>query len=163
MKSLFEPASQKPLSSLLFPDRPEEFLGQPHLMGERGILRRLIAVRSFRSMVIHGPPGCGKSAFVHLLQKVLPFHFEVVRAGESSGGELKKAIDRGVSYRQSGQDCLLVIEEIDRFTRTQQDVLVPALERGDLLLLGLSFDNPLRALLPPLASRTSRIALSIAL
>ncbi|AFS53148.1 replication-associated recombination protein A [Leptospirillum ferriphilum] len=153
MKSLFEPASQKPLSSLLFPDRPEEFLGQPHLMGERGILRRLIAVRSFRSMVIHGPPGCGKSAFVHLLQKVLPFHFEVVRAGESSGGDLKKAIDRGVSYRQSGQDCLLVIEEIDRFTRTQQDVLVPALERGDLLLLGLSFDNPLRALLPPLASR----------
>ena len=153
MKSLFEPASEKPFPSLLLPVRPEEFLGQPHLMGEGGVLLRMITRRTFRSMVIYGPPGCGKSAFVHLLQNILPFHFELVRAGESSGNDLRKAIDRGISYRQSGQDCLLVIEEIDRFTRSQQDVLVPALEKGDLLLLGLSFDNPQRTLLPPLSSR----------
>ena len=153
MKSLFEPASGQPLPSLLFPATLEEFLGQTRLMGEGGVLRRLVLNQMFRSMVIYGPPGCGKSAFVHLLKKTLPFHFEIVRAGEASGGDLRKAMDRGISYRQSGQECLLVIEEIDRFTRTQQDALVPALERGDLFLLGLSFDNPVRTLLPPLASR----------
>jgi putative ATPase len=131
----------------------EEFLGQPRLMGEGGVLRRLIMNRTFRSMVIYGPPGCGKSAFVHLSRKMLPYHFETVRAGEASGNDLRKSIDRGISYRQSGQECLLVIEEIDRFTRTQQDALVPALEREDIRLLGLSFDNPVKTLLPPLASR----------
>lgn len=153
MKSLFESPREIPFPALLLPETLKDFLGQPHLMGEKGYLRGLLERQTFRSMVIYGPPGCGKSSFVRILEKTLPFHFETVRAGEASGGDLRKAIDRALSFRQSGQEPLLVIEEIDRFTRVQQDALVPALERGDLKLLGLSFDNPVKALLPPLASR----------
>lgn len=153
MKSIFEAPREIPLPSLLLPETIRDFLGQTHLMGEKGFLRGLLERRTFRSMILFGPPGCGKSSFVRILEKTMPYHFVTVRAGESSGGDLRKAIDRALSFRQSGQEPLLVIEEIDRFTRTQQDALVPALERGDLLLMGLSFDNPVKTLLPPLASR----------
>lgn len=153
MKSLFDTPEDRPLPTRLMPEQPEAFLGQAHLMGADSPLKGLLEARTFRSMVIYGPPGCGKSSFVHLLECLLPFHFHVVRGSEGSVSDLKKVIDIGKDYRRSGQKTVLVIEEIDRFTRTQQDVLVPALERGDILLLGLSYDNPVRALLPPLVSR----------
>ncbi len=137
----------------MMPDQADSFLGQTHLMGLGCPLKGLLDAKSFRSMVIYGPPGCGKSSFVHLLQCVNAFRFEEVRGSEGTVADLKKAIETGKDYRRSGQKTILVIEEIDRFTRNQQDVLVPALERGDVLLLGLSYENPARALLPPLVSR----------
>ena len=154
MKSLFDSPEERSLIARLLPERPDAFLGQSHLMGSAAPLRSLLEARTFRSMVIHGPPGCGKSSFVHLAEHLLPFHFQLVRGSEGSAADLKKAIDQGKDYRRSGQPLILVIEEIDRFTRTQQGVLVPALDRGDILLLGLSYDNPVRFLLPPLVSRT---------
>ncbi|MHB1605203.1 MAG: AAA family ATPase [Leptospirales bacterium] len=141
------------MTSLLLPDTADAFLGQSHLMGRNAPLRSFLERKTFRSMVIHGPPGCGKSSFVQLVERLLPFHFQIVRGAEGTAADLKKAIDLGRNYLRSGQKTILVIEEIDRFTRTQQDVLVPALERGDILLLGLSYDNPIRSLLPPLVSR----------
>ncbi|MHB1285463.1 MAG: AAA family ATPase [Leptospirales bacterium] len=153
MKSLFDIPEEDPFLSRMMPDQTDSFLGQTHLMGMGCPLKGILEAKTFRSMVIYGPPGCGKSSFVHLLQCVNAFHFEEVRGSEGTVADLKKAIDVGKDYRRSGQKTILVIEEIDRFTRNQQDVLIPALERGDVFLLGLSYENPARALLPPLVSR----------
>lgn len=152
-KLLFAPPADSLLASRLLPDKKEDFLGQPHLMGPGGVLSGFFDAGTLRSMVLFGPPGCGKSSFVHLSKSLLPFHFETVRGAEDGLPNLRKALEAGKSFREAGQQTVVVIEEIDRFTRSQQDVLVPYLERGDVILLGLSFDNPIRALLPTLVSR----------
>jgi putative ATPase len=152
-KSIFAPPSDSLLASRLLPEKKEDFLGQPHLMGHGGILSGFLDAGTLRSTILFGPPGCGKSSFVHLAKSLLPFHFETVRGAEDGLPILRKALEAGKSFREAGQQTVVVIEEIDRFTRSQQDVLVPYLERGDVILLGLSFDNPIRALLPTLVSR----------
>lgn len=153
-KSLFGPSIDALLTTRLLPDDKEDFLGQSHLMGPGRVLSGFLDAGTLRSMVLFGPPGCGKTSFVHLARSRLPFHFETVRGAEDGLPSLRKALEVGKSYREAGQQTIVVIEEIDRFTRSQQDVLVPYLERGDAILLGLSFDNPIRTLLPTLVSRT---------
>ncbi len=152
-KSLFDPSVDSLLTNRLLPDRKEDFLGQPHLMGPGGPLSGFLEAGTLRSMVLYGPPGCGKTSFVRLVRSKLSFHFETVRGAEDGLPDLRKSLEVGKSYREAGQQTVVVIEEIDRFSRSQQDILVPYLERGEVILLGLSFDNPIRALLPTLVSR----------
>lgn len=134
-----------PLAARLAPASLEEFYGQENILGEGKLLRRAIEAGTLKSAVFYGPPGCGKTAlarFIASKANAKTFDLNAVMAGVA---DLKKIIDyaRGLS---SGivkrQKVLLVLDEIHHFNRTQQDVLLPSVERGDIILIGMTTENP---------------------
>lgn len=134
-----------PLAARLAPASLEEFYGQENILGKGKLLRRAIEAGTLKSAVFYGPPGCGKTAlarFIASKANAKTFDLNAVMAGVA---DLKKIIDyaRGLS---SGivkrQKVLLVLDEIHHFNRTQQDVLLPSVERGDIILIGMTTENP---------------------
>jgi putative ATPase len=163
MKSLFGdgPASL-PFASLagrLWPesvDGPKGFFGQDSSR-EGVLLRHVLKTGFLRSMVLYGPPGCGKSAFTRLLFKLHDIRQTTLRGSETSSSEIRQSIDRAKGDRKAGARHILVVEEIDRLGKTQQDLLIAPVDEGDVVLIGLSNENPLRTFLPALASRVLSI------
>jgi putative ATPase len=129
-------------------------VGQEHLLGPEGVLRAFLAQGRWPSMILFGPPGTGKSGFVRLLPDLLPDHSLVSLNATTAGvSELKKEIARGADRRQSGGRHIVVVDEIHTWSKSQQEVLLGAVESGQIILLGLSNASPYGALIPPLASR----------
>lgn len=143
-----EPLEQKtymPLAARLAPKNIDEFFGQEEILGKGKLLRRAIEAGSLKSAVFYGPPGCGKTALARFIASKADakiFDLNAVMAGVS---DLKKIIDyaRGISLGiTKKQKTLLVLDEIHHFNRTQQDVLLPSVERGDIILIGMTTENP---------------------
>ncbi|MCR4820005.1 MAG: replication-associated recombination protein A [Elusimicrobiales bacterium] len=140
-----EHASEIPLAARLAPKTLEEFFGQENILGEGKLLRRAIEAGTLKSAVFFGPPGCGKTALARFIASkadAKTFDLNAVMAGVA---DLKKIIDfarsmsRGIAKRQK---VLLVLDEIHHFNRTQQDVLLPSVERGEIILIGMTTENP---------------------
>lgn len=133
----------RPLALRLAPKTLADFVGQKHLLGPGKILERLIESRKFSSAIFFGPPGCGKTALARLIALYTEADTIEMNAVASGVADLKKAIEEARS-RLSIQNrrTLLVIDEIHHFNRTQQDVLLPATEKGEILLVGLTTENP---------------------
>ena len=138
-------AAFMPLAARLAPSSIEEFFGQENILGKGKLLRRAIEAGTLKSAVFYGPPGCGKTAlarFIASKANAKTFDLNAVMAGVS---DLKKIIDyakglsAGIAKRQK---VLLVLDEIHHFNRTQQDVLLPSVERGDIILIGMTTENP---------------------
>lgn len=148
-----------PLADRLRPRKFEEVVGQEHLLGESGPLRRMIDSGRVASLVFWGPPGTGKTTLARLLAQVGELSFVQVSAIFSGVGELKKIFEAAKLRRQSGQGTLLFVDEIHRFNRAQQDSFLPHVEDGTITLVGATTENPSFELNGALLSRMQVLVL----
>ncbi len=145
----------EPLAARLRPRTLEEFVGQTHLVGPGKLLRRAIEADRITSLILYGPPGTGKTALAHLIACAPRAHGERINAPAAGVSELREAIVRAKErVRVDGRRTILFIDEIHRFNKAQQDVLMPDVEQGNPILIGATTFNPFFALVPALLSRS---------
>jgi len=140
--SLFEDQAPRPLADKLRPRKLAEVVGQDHVLGAQGAIGRMVAARRLASMVLWGPPGCGKTTIARLLAEATSMHFEAISAVFSGVADLRKAFDAAKKRRVGGQGTLLFVDEIHRFNRAQQDGFLPYVEDGTVVLVGATTENP---------------------
>lgn len=132
-----------------------EFVGQRHILGEGKLLRRAIDADKITSLILYGPPGTGKTALAHVIANITKTYFKEVNAVVSNVQELRDAIKSSKEReRVSGKKTILFIDEIHRFNKAQQDVLMPDVESGNPVLIGATTHNPFFSLVSPLISRS---------
>jgi len=136
-------ASEAPLALRMSPRTLDEWAGQEHLLGEGKLLRRAVEADRLSSAIFFGPPGCGKSALARLIAKKTKSAVEELNAVTAGVNDVRAVIDRAKDRRSMGQEkTLLILDEIHRFNRSQQDALLPDVERGLFTLIGLTTENP---------------------
>src|SRR5579883_790447 len=140
--SLFEDQAPRPLADKLRPRRLAEVVGQDHLLGPTGAIGRMVAARRLASMILWGPPGCGKTTIARLLAEATSMRFEPLSAVFSGVADLRKVFDAAKKRRVGGQGTLLFVDEIHRFNRAQQDAFLPYVEDGTVVLIGATTENP---------------------
>ncbi|MEM7073271.1 MAG: AAA family ATPase, partial [Pseudomonadota bacterium] len=143
----------RPLADLLRPSRLEDIVGQDHLLGPDAPIGRMIARNLPTSMVLWGAPGCGKTTIAHLLKNCEGTAFEQLSAMAAGVSDLKSVFVRAAQRAEGGITSLLFVDELHRFNRTQQDVLLPVVENGQIILVGATTENPGFALSGALLSR----------
>ena len=125
------------------PQRLEDFAGQEHILGEGKLLRRAIEADRLTSVIFFGPPGSGKSGLARLIAAKTRSAVEELNAVTIGIPEVKKVLERAAWRRKSqNQKTLIILDEIHHFNRTQQDALLPSVERGEITLIGLTTENP---------------------
>ncbi len=147
--SLFDTAPEnlsheapRPLADRLRPQRLEDIVGQDHLVGKGGALRRMAEGGKLSSLILWGPPGCGKTTMARLLAQHTDLHFEQISAIFSGVADLKKVFESAKFRRQQGRGTLLFVDEIHRFNKSQQDAFLPVMEDGTIILIGATTENP---------------------
>ncbi len=160
MTSLFDEAAERrraelaPLAERLRPTRLDEVVGQQHLIGPEGPLRALVSAGRLPSMILWGPAGTGKTTLARLLAAGAGYQLVGLSAVSSGVREVREEIDHARRrLGETGGATALFIDEIHRFNRAQQDLLLPAVERGDVVLLGATTENPYFEVNAPLLSR----------
>ena len=160
--SLFEEESTKPgippgapLAMRMRPRNVQEFVGQEHFFGPGRLLRRMLEADRLMSLIFYGPPGTGKTALAHVIAHTTRAHWHEINAAASNVREIREVIaaaDRRLVSRK--MRTVLFIDELHRFNRAQQDVLLPDVERGTLILVAATTLNPFFAINSPLLSRS---------
>ncbi len=143
-QNLFESfeSKQPPLAERLRPTQLSEVVGQEHLLGEAGPIGRMVAHRKLASMILWGPPGCGKTTIARLLAEASDLEFVPLSAIFSGVAELRKIFEAAEARQAMGRGTLLFVDEIHRFNRSQQDSFLPYVERGVVTLIGATTENP---------------------
>lgn len=131
-----------PLASRLRPAGLEEFVGQKHLIGEGKVLRRLIDQDMVTSMIFWGPPGVGKTTLARIIANRTRAEFIDFSAVTSGIREIKEVMTRAESARQAGLKTIVFVDEIHRFNKAQQDAFLPFVEKGSIILIGATTENP---------------------
>ncbi len=134
--------SDRPLAERLRPATLADVVGQDHLLAGEGPLARMLANRKLASIVLWGPPGCGKTTIARLLASAVGLEFVALSAVFSGVADLRKAFAEAVERRQMGKSTLLFVDEIHRFNRGQQDGFLPYVEDGTVTLVGATTENP---------------------
>jgi putative ATPase len=164
MADLFKSESQSktddtPLADRLRPRNFDEVIGQDHLLGNGGPLRRMVEAGKVSSLIFWGPPGTGKTTMARLLADVGELSFVQISAIFSGVADLKKIFEAARLRRQNGQKTLLFVDEIHRFNRAQQDSFLPHVEDGTITLVGATTENPSFELNAALLSRMQVLVL----
>jgi putative ATPase len=157
---LFDDQAPRPLADRLRPAVLEDVVGQDHLIGPDGPLGRMIGAHRLASIILWGPPGCGKTTIARLLARHTDMHFEPLSAVFSGVADLRKVFEAARKRRQGGQGTLLFIDEIHRFNRSQQDGFLPYVEDGTVTLVGATTENPSFELNAALLSRCQVLVLN---
>lgn len=155
-----EAAAPRPLADRLRPTRLAEVVGQDHLLGRQAPLGRMLSEGRLASLILWGPPGCGKTTVARLLAHETKLHFEPLSAVFSGVADLRKVFDAARRRRQTGQGTLLFVDEIHRFNRAQQDGFLPYVEDGTVILVGATTENPSFELNAALLSRCQVLVLN---
>ena len=134
--------STAPLASRLRPDTLEDFVGQEHLLGEGKLLRRIIDSDLIPSLIFCGPPGVGKTTLANIIARRTHASFINFSAVTSGIKEIKEVMAQAEQSRHMGQKTLLFVDEIHRFNKAQQDAFLPYVEKGSIILIGATTENP---------------------
>ncbi|MBI4794857.1 MAG: replication-associated recombination protein A [Deltaproteobacteria bacterium] len=150
--SLFAPP--QPLAARMRPRELAEFVGQQHLVGPGRLLwRALQAGRLFSSMIFWGPPGSGKTTLARVIAQALDCQFSSLSAVMSGVADLRRVVEEARTWQARGRRTMVLIDEIHRFNKAQQDALLPHVEEGLLTLIGATTENPYFEIIGPLLSR----------
>ncbi len=133
----------KPLAYRMSPKTLEDYVGQEHILGKDKILYRTIKADRLSSIILWGPPGCGKTSLAKVISNTTKYKFMKINAVTSGIGDIKNAVEtaQNVLLNPSGK-CILFIDEIHRFNKLQQDALLPFVENGTVILIGATTENP---------------------
>ena len=141
-QSLFESPAASPLASRLRPRNLEEFVGQRHLLGEGKVLRQLIEGDMVSSMIFWGPPGVGKTTLARIIANKTKAQFIDFSAVTSGIKEIREVMNQAEKSRMLGEKTILFVDEIHRFNKAQQDAFLPFVEKGSIVLIGATTENP---------------------
>ena len=151
---------QIPLAEILRPKTLEDFLGQSNVISDRSPLLNLLKTNRLFSLILWGTPGCGKTTLARLIATKTNAAFIEISAVTSGVKDIKDAVDKAKENLRAGQKTILFIDEIHRYSKTQQDALLPHLENGTLFLIGSTTENPSFQVVPALLSRLQVIRLN---
>src|SRR2546430_10192853 len=161
MNDLFADSRKKsmqrvaPLAVRMRPRTLDEFVGQEHFLGPGKLLRRMLEADRLTSVIFYGPPGTGKTTLAFIIAQYTKSHFEQMNAAGVGVKEVRMVLDQAKDrLGTSGQRTVLFLDEIHRFNRAQQDILLPDVEAGLILLVGATTENPFFAVNSPLISRS---------
>ena len=144
----------KPLSERMRANNLNEFIGQKHLVAEGSLLRRAIASDRLGSCIFYGPPGCGKTTLANIIAMTTNGEFIRLNAVNSGVADVKKAVDTARdNLRLYNKRTYLMLDECHRFSKTQSDSLLPAIEKGTIIFIGSTTENPYAAMTPAIVSR----------
>ncbi|HEX6959663.1 MAG TPA: replication-associated recombination protein A [Ferrovibrio sp.] len=156
---MFEDAAPRPLADRLRPRRLDDVVGQDHLLKDDGPIARMVAARRIASIILWGPPGCGKTTIARLLADAVDLEFEPLSAVFSGVADLRKVFAEAAARRAAGRGTVLFVDEIHRFNRSQQDAFLPYVEDGTVTLIGATTENPSFELNAALLSRCQVLVL----
>src|SRR5436309_1218980 len=144
-----------PLAVRMRPRTLEEFVGQEHFLGPGKLLRRMLEADRLASVIFYGPPGTGKTTLARLIANYSKSHFDQLNAAGVGVKEVRAILDAAKErLGAAGERTVLFLDEIHRFNRAQQDILLPDVEAGYILLIGATTENPFFAVNSPLVSRS---------
>ena len=152
---------KRPLAERMRPDRLEDFVGQEHILGREKPLRRQIERDELSSVILWGPPGVGKTTLAKLIARITRCEFIPFSAVLSGIKEIKAVMADAERLRRMGRRTILFIDEIHRFNKAQQDAFLPYVERGDIVLIGATTENPSFEVISALLSRSRVYALRL--
>lgn len=160
MDSLFTSMAPKPLADKMRPKNLVDFVGQEKVIGKNSYLRRMIENDSIPSIIFYGPPGTGKTTLAKVIAELTGSIFESINAVSSGVPELRKLLASAIERQRTGIGrTIIFIDEIHRFNKAQQDVLLPCVENGTIVLIGATTENPFFEINSPLLSRMKVIRL----
>jgi putative ATPase len=141
--------SMSPLALRMRPRNLDEFIGQSHILGRGKLLRRMVEADRLSSLILYGPPGCGKTSLAYCLTGMTKSHIERVNATTSGASEIRAICNLAMNRR-----TVLLVDEISHFNKLQQDGLLAAVEEGHIVLVGTTVYNPFFSIIPALNSRS---------
>jgi putative ATPase len=153
-------AQRQPLAARLRPRTLDEYTGQTHILGPGQLLRRAIEADRIQSLIFYGPPGTGKTSLAHIIARQTKSKFERLSGVESNVADMRRVLSGAINrLENTGQPTILFIDEIHRFNKAQQDVLLPDVESGVIKLIGATTHNPFFFVNSPLVSRSQTFEL----
>ena len=141
-QTIFGAQAGQPLAARLRPQTLEEFVGQTHLLGEGKVLRRLIESDQISSMIFWGPPGVGKTTLARIIANRTKSEFIDFSAVTSGIKEIREVMRQAEENRRFGERTIVFVDEIHRFNKAQQDAFLPFVEKGSIVLIGATTENP---------------------
>lgn len=145
---------QEPLASKYRPKKLEDFIGQEHLVGGNGPIKKFLESGNIPSMIFWGPPGTGKTTLAYIISQDLYYDFYKIQAVNSGKDKLRKIIKRALANKEYNKRTILFLDEIHRWNKAQQDALLPYVEKGIITLIGATTENPSFTVISALLSRT---------
>src|SRR6266403_1982162 len=150
-----ERRENRPLAARMRPRTLDEFVGQTHILGPGQLLRRAIEADRIQSLIFYGPPGTGKTSLAQIIARQTRCKFERLSGVESNVADMRRVLSAAANRLQNtGQQTILFVDEIHRFNKAQQDVLLPDVESGVIRLIGATTHNPFFFVNSPLVSRS---------